>query len=232
MTPFLFIIITMKKKKLIIIISSVVVAALTLGVGVPFLILGIRTTSLDNEYTYLIDDPDYYERAAVDGFSLKKQDISCGYATIEMLSEFYGDKVTEIELGKRNNGAITTQSSNGFLKEVNKTITTQTFIKRSYLKNDQLLKEIYESLKKNNPVAIEWAAQYEGEWTLHFSVVTAIDFPCDDVTIYNPYGYTENLSLKEFIDRTSFKAYENMPLFLAFGFAYGAFEKNTLFYAE
>ena len=221
----------MKKKKLIIIISSILVGALTLGVGVPFIILGIRTASMDAEYSYLIEDPNYYEKASV-GFGLKKQDISCGYATIEMLSEYYGDKVTEIELGKRNNGAITTQSSNGFLKEVNKTITTQTFIKKSYLKNDELLKEIYQSLKNNNPVAIEWAAKYEDEWTLHFSVVTAIDFPCDDVTIYNPYGYTEDLTLKEFIDRTSFKAYEHMPLFLGFGFAYGAFEKNTIFYAK
>ena len=221
----------MKKKKLIIIIASALVGALTLGVGVPFIILGIRTASMDAEYSYLIEDPNYYEKASV-GFGLKKQDISCGYATIEMLSEYYGDKVTEIELGKRNDGAITTQSSNGFLKEINKTITTQTFIKKSYLKNDELLKEIYQSLKNNNPVAIEWAAKYEDEWTLHFSVVTAIDFPCDDVTIYNPYGYTEDLTLKEFIDRTSFKAYEHMPLFLGFGFAYGAFEKNTIFYAK
>ena len=221
----------MKKKKLIIIISSILVGALTLGVGVPFIIVGIRTASMDAEYSYLIEDPNYYEKASV-GFGLKKQDISCGYATIEMLSEYYGDKVTEIELGKRNDGAITTQSSNGFLKEINKTITTQTFIKKSYLKNDELLKEIYQSLKNNNPVAIEWAAKYEDEWTLHFSVVTAIDFPCDDVTIYNPYGYTEDLTLKEFIDRTSFKAYEHMPLFLGFGFAYGAFEKNTIFYAK
>ena len=222
---------SMKKKKLIIVIASALVGALTLGVGVPFIILGIRTASMDAEYSYLIEDPNYYEKASV-GFGLKKQDISCGYATIEMLSEYYGDKVTEIELGKRNDGAITTQSSNGFLKEINKTITTQTFIKKSYLKNDELLKEIYQSLKNNNPVAIEWAAKYEDEWTLHFSVVTAIDFPCDDVTIYNPYGYTEDLTLKEFIDRTSFKAYENMPLFLGFGFAYGAFEKNTIFYAK
>ena len=221
----------MKKKKIVIIGVSALVGAIALATAIPFTILGIRTASIDNEYSYLINDPNYYERASV-GFALKKQDISCGYATIEMLSDYYGEKVTEIELGKRNNGAITTQSSNGFLKEINKTITTQTFVKRSYLKNDELLKEIYESLKKNNPVAIEWAAKYEDEWTLHFSVVTAIDFPCDDVTIYNPYGYTEDLSLKEFIDRTSFKAYKNMPMFLAFGFAYGAFEKNTIFYAE
>ena len=221
----------MKKKKLIIIICASLVGALTLGVGVPFMVLGIRTASLKNDYEYLITDPNYYERVST-SISLKKQDISCGYATIEMMSEYYGDKVEEIELAKRNHGNITTSSSNGFLKEINKTITSKTFIKRSYLKNDELLKEIYASLKNENPVAIEWAAQYEGEWTLHFSVVTAIDFPCDDITIYNPYGYTEDLSLKEFIDRTSFKAYKNMPLFLGFGFAYGEFEKNAIFYAK
>ena len=221
----------MKKKKIIIITISAVVASIALAVAVPFTVLGVRTASIDNEYLYLIEDSDYYERVAV-GFSLKKQDVSCGYATIEMMSEYYGNKVDEIELAKRNDGLITTQSSNGFLKEINKTITSQTFVKRSYLKNDELLKEIYKSIKNNNPVAIEWAAKLEDEWTLHFSVVTAIDFPCDDVTIYNPYGYTEDLSLKEFVDRTSFKAYENMPLFLGFGFAYGAFEKNTIFYAE
>ena len=231
MTPFLFIIKTMKKKKLIILISSIVVGTLTLAVGVPFLVLGIRTTSLDNDYSYVLKDDNYQDKVSV-ALSLKKQDVSCGYATIEMMSEYYGNKVDEITLGKRNKGAITTSSSNGFLKEINKIIDTQTFVKRSYLKNDELLKEIYASIKNENPVAIEWAAKYEDEWTLHFSVVTAVDFPCDDITIYNPYGYTEDITVEEFISRTSFKAYKNMPLFLGFGFAYGAFEKNTIFYAK
>ena len=222
----------MKKKKLIILLSSIVVGVLTLTVAVPFVVLGIRTATLNNDYSYLLNNDSYKDKVEIPGFSLKKQDISCGYATIEMMSEYYGNKVDEIELAKRNHGDITTSSSNGFLKEINKTITSKTFVKRSYLKDDELLKEIYESIKNNNPVAIEWAAKYEDEWTLHFSVVTAVDFPCDDITIYNPYGYTEDITVKEFIDRTSFKAYEKMPLFLGFGFAYGAFEKNTIFYAK
>ena len=222
----------MKKKKLIIIVSSALVGTLTLGVAVPFIVLGIRTATLNNDYSYLLNNDSYKDKVEIPGFGMKKQDISCGYATIEMMSEYYGNKVDEIELAKRNHGDITTSSSNGFLKEINKTITSQIFVKRSYLKNDELLKEIYESIKNNNPVAIEWAAKYEDEWTLHFSVVTAVDFPCDDITIYNPYGYTEDITVKEFIDRTSFKAYEKMPLFLSFGFAYGAFEKNTIFYAK
>ena len=56
--------------------------------------------------------------------------------------------------------------------------------------------------------------------------------PNDNVTVYNPYGYIENVTTKEFIDRTSFNAYKNMSLFLNFGFAFGAFHKNTVFYAQ
>ena len=222
----------MKKKKIIILIISGVVVALGLAVLIPFSILGIRTASINNEYAYLLEDANYQERVSVSGFSLKKQDISCGYATIEMMSEFYNEKVDEIELARRNDGLVTTSSSNGFLKEINKTITSQTFVKKSYLKNDELIKEIYASIKKDNPVAIEWAAKLDDEWTLHFSVITAVDLACDDITIYNPYGYTEDITVKEFISRASFEAYDHMPLFLAFGFAFGAFEKNTIFFAN
>ena len=222
----------MKKKKLIIFIITGVVATLGLAVLIPFSILGMKTASINSDYSYLLGNSNYAEKVEVTGLNLKKQDVSCGYATIEMMSEYYGDKVDEIELAKRNDGAITTQSSNGFLKEINKTIASKSFVKRSYLKNDELLKEIYSSIKNNNPVAIEWAAKFEDEWTLHFSVITAIDLTNDDVTIYNPYGYIEDISVKEFISRASFAAYERLPLFLAFGFAFGAFEKNTIFYAK
>ena len=220
------------KKRLIIIPVIGVVSALLLAVAIPFTILGIRTAGLDKDYSYLKNDANYSNKVEVTGINLKKQDISCGYATIEMMSEYYGNKVDEIELGKRNQGAITTSSSNGFLKEINKTIASKTFVKKSYLKNDELLKEIHDAIKNNNPVALEWAAEYEGEWTLHFSLVAAIDIKEDSVTVYNPYGYIEAPSLEEFISRTTFKAYKNMPLFLNFGFAFGGFEKNTIFYAK
>ena len=103
---------------------------------------------------------------------------------------------------------------------------------KTYLKHDAMLKEIHQSLENNNPVAIEWAAKYEGEWTLHFSVVTGMDLSGDKITIYNPYGYIENINVDEFISRTSFSAYSNIPLFLNFGFAFGAFDKNAIFFAR
>lgn len=221
-----------KGKKIAIIVSSAMVAAIALTAAIPFIVLGIRTSNIKNNYSYLKNDAEYSTKAEIDGLELVTQHVSCGYASIEMLSTFYGDKVSEDYLDAKNNGRVSTSSSKGFLKEVNASIPSQTFVKHSYLKNDVFLKEIHKSLLKNNPVAIEWAAKYENEWTLHFSVVTGLDLASDKVTIYNPYGYVETIKVDEFIGRTTFEAYEKMPLFLSFGFAFGAFEKNALFYAS
>ena len=219
-------------KKRFIIIPLAIVGTLLLGVSISFIILGIRTASLDSDYQYLKEDKTYSSKVEVDGLQLVTQHISCGYATIEMMSDYYGNKVSEDELEKKNNGGISTASSNGFLAEVNDSIKNKTFSKYSYLKNDDLLKHIHDSLSKDNPVAIEWAAEYEGEWTLHFSLISGLDIQGDKVTIYNPYGYIETIKVDDFIDRASFNAYKNMPLLLNFGFAFGAFEKNTIFYAD
>ena len=221
----------MKKKKIIIPIILGLVATLGLVVAIPFTILGVKTSNLKSDYSYLKEDAQYQEKVEVTGLELVTQHVSCGYASIEMISTYYGNRVSEDELDARN-GAVSTSSTDGFLKEINRSIVSKTFVKETYLKHDELLKSIYNSLKKNNPVAIEWAAKYEGEWTLHFSVVNGLDLKNDNVTIYNPYGYIENVSTEEFINRTTFKAYEHMPLFLKFGFAFGAFDKNTIFYAE
>ena len=222
----------MKKKTKIILISvSSFIVTLGLVVAIPFAILGIKTANLSAKYNYLQEDSAYKEKVEIAGLELVNQHVSCGYASIEMISTFYGSPVTEDELDARNR-AISTASTDGFLKEINKSIPSKTFVKRTYLKHDKLLKEIHDSLKNNNPVAIEWAAKSENEWTLHFSVVSGLDLQNDNVTVYNPYGYIENVTTKEFISRTTFNAYKNMPIFLNFGFAFGAFHKNTIFYAK
>ena len=219
-----------KKTKIIVTISiSSFILALILATAIPFTVLAVKTNNLKSDYSYLKEDTTYKEKVEVVGLELVKQHVSCGYASIEMISSYYGNPVTEDDLDSRN-GAISTSSTNGFLKEINKSIPNKTFTKRTYLKHDTLLKEIHDSLKSNNPVAIEWAAKYENEWTLHFSVVSGLDLANDNITIYNPYGYIENINVDEFISRTSFKAYKNIPLFLNFGFAFGAFGKNTIFY--
>ena len=220
-----------KKAKVIIGITCGLVGALVLAVTIPFTILGIRTANLEKDYSYLKTDTNYANKVEVEGLELVTQHVSCGYASIEMISSYYCKKVTEDELDARN-GAVSTASSKGFQDEISKCIPDKEFKMSSYLKHDVLLKEIHDSLKAGNPVALEWAAKYENEWTLHFSVIQGLDLGNHNVTVYNPYGYIENIHIDEFINRASFKAYDNIPLFLNFGFAFGAFDKNTIFYAK
>ena len=220
----------MNIKRVIVISVSALVGAVVLAIAIPFTVLAVKTANIKSDYAYLIEDAKYKTAVEVEGLEHVTQEISCGYATIEMMSAFYGERVSEETLSERNNGAITTSSSSGFLDEINKTIKDKEFKKSSYLKNDELLKEIHDSLSSNNPVAIEWAAKYKDEWTLHFSVISALDLEGDNIVVYNPYGYIENLPIDTFIGRSTFEAYEDMPLFLNFGFAFGAFEKNTIFH--
>lgn len=221
-----------KKKKIILISVLAFVLTLGLAVAIPFTILGIKTKNIKKDWDYLRNNAVYSKEVKVEGVNLVKQDISCGYATIEMMSDFYGNKITEEDLNNKNGGAISTSSTKGFLKEINDSINGKEFVSKTYLNNDIMLKEIHRSLSENNPIAIEWAAKYENEWTLHFSLITRLDIANNLITVYNPYGFIEDLGISEFINRTTFEAYEDIPLFLNFGFAFGAFHKNAIFYSK
>lgn len=213
-----------KKKKIILIASLSFIGAQLLAVLIPFSIYGIRSSAINNSYTYLFNENKITNKKIE--VPLVKQDISCGYAIIEMLSSYYGKTVTEKELYDKNNGAISTATTSGFVKEINQTLETTDYISKEYLKNDQLLIIINESLVKDKPVAIEWAAKFDNEWTLHWSIVTGMDQ--DYVYINNPYGYKEEITYDEFISRTTFNAFNNMHLGYQFGFAFGLFSKNTI----
>ena len=220
----------MKRKTKIILFSIIgFVLTVSLVVAIPFIIMGVKTNNLNKDYNYLKEDVTYSQKVEITGLELVTQHVSCGYATIEMLSTYYGNRVSEDDLDAKNNGGVSTSSTDGFYKEINASID-RWFVKKTYLDSAFFLKEIHGALSKNNPVAIEWAAKYEGEWTLHFSVVSGLDIGGDNVTIYNPYGYIENIGVSEFLSRTTFQAYNNIPLFLNFGFVFGAFHKKALFY--
>ena len=100
-----------KKAKIIIGIIIGVIATLSLVVAIPFTILGIKTSRINKKWDYLKEDINYKEKVEVTDINLVEQHISCGYATIEMLSTYYGNKVSEDDLSNKNRGAISTSSS-------------------------------------------------------------------------------------------------------------------------
>ncbi len=202
--------------------SLVVIAVVALG------ILQIRTSDILDDYSSVYENEKYQTPIMIDGVDVIRQDVSCGYAVLEMFSSWSGHSVTEKSLYDQY-GKVVTSTGNAFCKEMNKQFPEYTTTICKYLKNTELIDAIYENLSNGIPVPFEWAALYGDEWTLHYSLIIGADIPADKITVANPYGYYEELTIAELLNRTSFEAYEKMPLFLRLGFAFGIFAKITIF---
>ncbi|MCR5483047.1 MAG: C39 family peptidase, partial [Bacilli bacterium] len=185
----------------------------------------------NDDISIIYSNEKYNQAIKIDNIDVFEQKYSCGYAVIEMFSKWDNSSITEKSLYDTY-GKVVTSTGKLFEKEMNKQFKDYKTTMHKYLKNTEMIDKIYNSLSGGIPVPFEWSAKYKDEWTLHYSLVTGIDIKNDTITIANPYGYYETLTLKEFIERTSFNAYKNMPLFLKLGFAMNIFEKNTIFIVE
>ena len=216
-----------RRKKIVSVIllfagSLIVLAAVALG------ILQIRTNRMMDDYSSVYVNEKYQTPVMIDGVNVIKQDVSCGYAVLEMFSSWSGHSVTEESL-YRQYGKVVTSTGKAFCREMNKQFPEYTTTMNKYLKNAELIDAVYENLSAGIPVPIEWAALHGDVWTLHYSLIIGADIPGDRITVANPYGYMEELTIAELLNRTSFEAYEKMPLFIKLGFAFGIFEKNAVF---
>ncbi len=219
----------MKKSiKITIIVICSFIIAIGLTLGIAFSVLAVKSNNIDNDFSAIYTNEKYSKVVNVDGIEVITQEVSCGYAVIEMFSTWNGDNITENSLYEQY-GKVVTSTGKSFCNEFNKQFPEYDTRIYKWLKNTALIDKVYESLSKGIPVPFEWAAKFNDEWTLHYSLITGMDIPNDKVTVANPYGYFETLSIKELLDRTSFKAFNKMPFFYRLAFAFGVFEKNTVF---
>lgn len=188
----------------------------------------VRTVLTQDDYASVFTDPKYEKALKIDNVEVIKQHVSCGYAVIEMFSAWNGGTVTEDSLYDEY-GTVVTSTGNKFCKEMNKQFPKYKTEIHKYMKNTEFIDIMYDTLASGKPVPFEWAALYGNEWTLHYSLIIGADIPHDKITVANPYGYYEELTLDELLNRTSFRSYEKMPLFMKMAFAIGLFEKNTIF---
>lgn len=188
----------------------------------------IRTRLMQDDYTSIYDNEKYQTPIIIENVEVITQNISCGYAVIEMFSAWNGGDVTEESLYNQY-GKVVTSTGNKFCQEMNKQFPEYKTEIHKYLKNTEFIDIMYDSLAAGMPVPFEWAALYGDQWTLHYSLIVGADIPNDKITVANPYGYYEEITVEELLARTSFEAYEDMPLFMKMGFAIGLFEKNTIY---
>ena len=201
---------------------------LVLTAAIALTVLHARTRAILDDYASVYTDDRYRTPVLVEGVDVIRQEVSCGYAVLQMFSSWAGGSLTEKALYDHY-GKVVTSTGRSFCDEMNRQFPQYTTTMHRYLKNTELIALVYENLSAGIPVPFEWAAKYGDEWTLHYSLIIGADIPGDRITVANPYGYDEEITVKELLERTSFEAYERMPMFLRLGFAFGVFEKNMVF---
>ena len=222
----------MKIVKWFLIITGIISAIIAIILVVSLIVLDNKTKGIDNDYKSIYTEEKYNNPVLIEGVELVTQDISCGYAVIEMFAKWdKNNTITEKSLYDEYKSVVT-QTGNSFEKEMNKRFPNYKTTMYKYLKNTELIEKAYQSLKNGIPVPFEWCAKYNNEWTLHYSLLVGMDIKNDKVTILNPYGIKEVIKVEEFLSRTTYKAYNSMSLFIRMGFAFGIFEKNTIFIVE
>ena len=210
------------------IIFASVIGALLLMIVAAFIVLEIRTSAIRDDHSGIYGDDKYRTPVQIEGVEAVTQNVSCGYAVLEMFAAWSGHDLTEESLYEEY-GKVVTSTGKAFRDEMNKRFPEYKTEMRKYLTDTELLDLAYDILSAGIPVPFEWAAPYGDEWTLHYSLLTGMDIPNDRITVANPYGYYEELSVEDFLARTRFDAFKDMPLFLKLGFAFGIFEKNAVF---
>ncbi len=207
---------------------AILVAAGLCVSGVLLFATMVRTILTQDDYASVFTDDKYRTPIKIENVEVIRQSVSCGYAVIEMFSAWNGGDITEKSLYDQY-GRVVTSTGQKFCDEMNKQFPEYKTEIHKYVRNTEFIEIMYDTLASGKPVPFEWAALNGNEWTLHYSLIIGADIPNDKITVANPYGYTEVLTLRELFDRTSYMAYSHMPFFLKMGFAIGMFEKNTIF---
>lgn len=220
----------MKTFRTVLLIALAVILAITLATaaiaGTFLFDLNQKTKALTDDFSALADK--YPKPLAAGPGEPVTQEISCGYAVISQVAGWAGKDISEEDLAAAHE-TVVTSTAEGFANELARVLPKYEIAQKSWLSDSQLLDAVCGSLQAGYPVPIQWAAQLDGVWTLHYSLVTAADLPGDRITVLNPYGYTEVLTQAEFLSRTGFQAFRPMPLWMKLAFALDVFQKNTIF---
>ena len=166
-------------KKFLKIVGGILVLFICIAV-VLLIISGIRTGLTQDDYSKVYVDEKYQTPVKIENIEVITQDISCGYAVIEMFSAWNGGNITEESLYDQY-GTIVTSTGKKFCEEMNKQFPEYKTEMHKYVKNTEFIDIMYETLASGKPVPFEWAALYGDEWTLHYSLIIGADIPNDKI---------------------------------------------------
>ena len=160
----------------------------------------------------------------LEGISIQAQPTSgtCGITAVAVASNFInhtdyapGDLIKKLGITKE--GA----SDSDMLDWLQRELPGRKITHQSNGTDEAMIRDIHASLMKNNPVVISFAAPNPYNipyYDSHASIVYGLDLGNETITIANVYGYIEDISLVEFLNRMSFTERDKFPFWHRFIF--------------
>jgi hypothetical protein len=143
---------------------------------------------------------------------------TCGITSVTIISNYFNNTNYEVnDLIKKYNVNISKGSYNNDIKQwLQGEIPDRNIEIKLNGTNEEMIKNIHTSLDNNNPVLIIFGAPNPYNkpfYDYHASVIFGIDLDNAIITIANAYGYIEELSLVEFLNRMSLTEIDKYTLF-------------------
>lgn len=142
------------KLKKILIAPAISAACALIAVFAALTVLSVRTASINDDFSSVFSDGKYDVPVSVGGIEVIKQDVSCGYAVLEMFAAWCGRDLTEESLYAEY-GRVVTSTGKSFCREMNRRFPEYTTEMRSYLTNTELIGAVYDTLSEGIPVPFE-----------------------------------------------------------------------------
>ena len=168
---------------------------------------------------------------------LQPTSTACGITTVSIIASYLFDEAVspEVLLQKYNLSSTDGINQKQMLKYLSMELPGYTVGYKSNLTDSAVVEHIHEQLHLGIPVPVIFSAPNpanEPYHDFHASVVTGLDLEREIVEISNPYGYSESLSLLEFLNRISFRTIRHLPFIQKCVIRLGLVKQNSLYAIE
>ena len=213
--------------------------------GILFLVIcmliGITACEkLDEVYTNTDELSDVIETLQpkiieLDNIKIKAQPYNgvCGITSVTVVSNYFNNTDYEAnDLIKKYNVTSGGSSNDDMKKWLQREMPEKIFVHKSNGTNKEMISDIHASLYDNNPIVVSFGAPSpynEPYYDFHSSVVFGINLDNETIIIANSYGYREEISFVDFLNRMSFAEIDKYPSVQQFSLIRNRMDKNDYF---
>lgn len=211
-----------------------IIIATTLSVVAPISLVFVICSqafgcSVHNDYSSMFSDERYSTPVQVVGIEAASLGTTGADAVVDMLATWRGVDATVGDSLPDKMSSAYDELFDLPTAGLNAVFPGYKVNYHGYMSNSRYLGIIYRSLERGIPAPIKWMVKDGEGWSIDYALVTGLDFSRDMVTVTNIDGSVEELTVADFLARTTFDVYENRPLVFWLGLTFLVYQQNAVF---